>query len=317
MSLSIFEAQLPFTLASTNFSSLGTRYVGKVRDTYASDNRLILVTTDRLSAFDRVLTTLPFKGDMLSTLAHFWFKKTEHIAKNHVVELVDPAVLIAHRTQPLAVEVVVRGALTGSLWRDYQAGNDAHHIALPPGLRKDSLFERPLITPSTKAPVGLHDEPMADADVVKRGIADTKRWSEVKEKALALFAEGQRHAASRGLILVDTKYEFGLFKDTLLVIDEMHTPDSSRYWVKSEYAQRFAQGVPQKMLDKENLRQWLLEEKNFSGHGEAPSIPDSFRCTLAASYLEAWEWIVGQPMSLKAGSTEARLRHNLSAAGLL
>ncbi len=315
MSASAFEAQLPLTLGETNFTKLGTRYVGKVRDTYAENDRLLIVTTDRLSAFDRVLTTLPFKGDMLNTLSHFWFQHTADIVKNHVIDLVDPAALVARLTQPVLVEVVVRGALTGSLWRAYQQGFDPHGLRLPPDLKKDVKFERPLVTPSTKAPVGEHDEPLTDDAVVKRQLVDAKTWSEIKEKAIALFEAGQRHAAKQGLILVDTKYEFGLLKGELLLIDEMHTPDSSRYWVAAEYDTRLKAGQPQKMLDKENLRQWLLTERKFNGHGEVPTIPDEIRCSLAEQYAEAWHWIIGRPFAAAAGNTLERLVKNLKASG--
>jgi phosphoribosylaminoimidazole-succinocarboxamide synthase len=310
-----FRRQLKSTLQGTHFTKLGTRYAGKVRDTYASGDRLLIVTTDRLSAFDRVLTTLPFKGDMLSSLSHFWFQKTADIVKNHVIDLVDPAVLVARLTRPILVEVVIRGALTGSLWRDYEKGIDAHALKLEPGLLKDMLFEKPILTPSTKAPVGQHDLPLSEHDIVKSGLVDAKRLDEIKDKAFALFEAGQQHARARGLILVDTKYEFGLLNDQLIVIDEMHTPDSSRYWVAAEYQQRFAAGQSQKMLDKENLRQWLLTERQFSGHGDAPEIPDAIRCSLSAQYCEAWEWIVGKPFAGTVGDTHQRIVQNLEQAG--
>ncbi len=310
-------AQLPFTLSSTDFPALGQKYQGKVRDTYAKEDRLVLITTDRLSAFDHVLTTLPFKGDLLNTLAHFWFQKTAHVVKNHVLDMPDPCVIVGRRAEPFKVEFVVRGFLTGSLWRDYEAGRDPYGIALPPGLKKDQQFERAMITPSTKAPIGQHDEPLSEQAVVERGLLSARDWARAKEAALGLFAEGQRQAAAQGLLLVDTKYEFGLIGSELVVIDEMHTPDSSRFWVAEGSAERFARGEAQQMLDKENLRQWLIAERGFSGHGAPPAIPDAVRVMLADKYLTAFERITGTTFPLEVGDVRARLEKNLKAAKLI
>lgn len=311
------SAQLPFTLGSTDFPSLGLKYQGKVRDTYRQGERLVLITTDRLSAFDHVLTTLPFKGDLLNTLAHFWFQKTAHIVKNHVIEVVDPCVIVGRRAEPFKVEFVVRGFLTGSLWRDYQAGGDCYGLALPPGMRKDQKLDVPLLTPSTKAPIGQHDEPLTEEAVLKRGLLSARDWARAKEAALGLFAEGQRQCAAQGLLMVDTKYEFGLIGSELVVIDEMHTPDSSRFWVAAGSAQRFERGEPQLMLDKENLRQWLIEERGFSGQGQPPPIPDEVRMMLASKYLTAFERITGATFPLVVGDVRSRLERNLKAAKLL
>jgi phosphoribosylaminoimidazole-succinocarboxamide synthase len=317
MSAEALRAQLPYTLSSTDFPALGEKYQGKVRDTYRQGDRLVLITTDRLSAFDRVLTTLPFKGDLLNTLAHFWFEQTKHVVKNHVLDVPDPCVIVGRRAEPFRVEFVVRRYLTGSLWREYLAGRDPHGLKLPPGLKKDQRFEWPLVTPSTKAPQGEHDAPLTEAQVIGHGLMSPRNWARAKEAALALFELGQQQAAAQGLILVDTKYEFGLAGDELLVIDELHTPDSSRYWVAEGSEERFKRGEPQVMLDKENLRQWLLTERGFSGHGPAPSIPDEVRVDLAAKYLTAWERITGRRFDAQVGDVRARLEKNLKAARLL
>jgi phosphoribosylaminoimidazole-succinocarboxamide synthase len=309
--------QLPHTLKGTDFPSLGERYVGKVRDVYSSGDRLVLITTDRLSAFDHVLTTLPFKGDLLNELAHFWFQKTAHVAKNHVIDKPDPCVTVAKRADPYPIEFVVRAYLTGSLWRDYEKGGDPYAIELPPAMKKDQAFERAIITPSTKAPKGQHDEPISISEIVRRGTMTQKQWDEAAQVALGLFAEGQQQARARGLILVDTKYELGTVKGELHVIDEMHTPDSSRYWVADEYEQRFARGEAQKMLDKENLRQWLISERGFSGHGPLPEIPDEVRVGLTEKYIAAYEQITGRSFPLVVGDVRARLEKNLRAAKLL
>jgi phosphoribosylaminoimidazole-succinocarboxamide synthase len=309
--------QLPHTLSSTDFPALGQKYQGKVRDTYRLGDRLVLVTTDRLSAFDHVLTTLPFKGDLLNTLAHFWFERTKHVVPNHVIDVPDPCVTVAKVAQPLPIEFVVRGYLTGSLWRDYEAGRDPYALRLPAGLKRDSPFPTALLTPSTKAQHGAHDEPLSEAEVLRRQLVAPREWQRAREAALALFAEGQRMAKDRDLLLVDTKYEFGLVGHELTVIDELHTPDSSRYWVASEYDARFANGEPQRMLDKENLRQWLISERGFSGQPPLPSIPDEIRVALADKYLQAWQTITGKAFPLSVGDMRARVEGNLRRAKLL
>ena len=310
-------AQLPHTLDATDFPTLGQKYQGKVRDTYRQGERLVLITTDRLSAFDHVLTTLPFKGDLLNTLAHFWFQKTAHVVKNHVLDMPDPCVIVGRAAEPFKVEFVVRGFLTGSLWCDYEAGRDPYGLFLPPGMKKDQKFDAPILTPSTKAPIGQHDEPLTDKAVLERGLVNARDWARSKEAALGLFAEGQKQTAAQGMLLVDTKYEFGLIGSELVVIDEMHTPDSSRFWIAEGSLERFQRGEPQQMLDKENLRQWLINERGFSGQGKPPPIPDEVRVMLADKYLSAFDRITGTPFQLVVGDVRARLSKNLRAAKLI
>jgi phosphoribosylaminoimidazole-succinocarboxamide synthase len=308
------SSQLKHCLQGTDFPKLGEKYQGKVRDTYRQGDRLVLVTSDRLSAFDRVLTTIPFKGEVLNRLAQFWFDKTKHVIANHLLDVPDPNVAVARRCEPFAVELVVRGYLTGSLWRDYQKGtHTAYGIPFASGLRKDQAFDQTMITPSTKAPQGQHDEPISAKEIVSQGLMSQRDWDRASQAAVGLFTEGQRWAKSRGLILVDTKYEFGKVGDTLYVIDEIHTPDSSRYWEASEYADRFERGDDQKMLDKENIRQWLIKERGFSGHGQAPAIPDDVRSDLAEKYLAAFERITGAPLPLAVGDVASRIERNLRA----
>lgn len=317
MDATLLEQQLRFTLLGTDFPALGEKYRGKVRDTYRKGDRLVLITTDRLSAFDHILTTLPFKGDLLNQLAHFWFQKTTAVVKNHVLDMPDPCVTVARRAEPFAIEFVVRAHLTGSLWRDYEAGRDPYGLGLPKGLKKDQAFEKPLLTPSTKAALGAHDEPISAAQVVSRGLASARDWQRSSEATLGLFAVGQAQARSRGLILVDTKYEFGLIGDELILIDEIHTPDSSRFWVFEGWQERFRNGQPQVMLDKENLRQWLITERGFSGQGTPPTIPDDVRVSLAKTYLTAYERITGLDFDAKVGDVTARIEGNLRRAKLL
>lgn len=277
-------------------------YRGKVRDVLGTGDRVLLVASDRISAFDRILSTVPWKGEILSRISAWWFGKTADLVPNH---LLSPAELggldtlaatgraVAARLCAMApVEVVVRGYLTGSAWRDYQAGRPVSGISLPSGLRYCQAFPSALITPSTKEPSG-HDLPMSPAEIVSSGRVDPELWAEMEKAALALFHRGQELASARGLILVDTKYEFGLFKGKLLVADEIHTPDSSRYWFAADYPDRFASGLQQRELDKETFRRWLVE-RGFSGDGESPGITDDVRIQTAVRYAQAFEAITGE-----------------------
>ncbi|AKF80516.1 phosphoribosylaminoimidazole-succinocarboxamide synthase [Myxococcus fulvus 124B02] len=318
MNTSALHAQLPLTLRQVDLPALGQHYRGKVRETYRQGDSLVLVTTDRLSAFDHVLTTIPFKGEVLNRLAAFWFERTKHICPNHVLDVPDANVTVARACTPFTVEVVIRGYLTGSLWRDYEKGtHTAYGLPFPAGLRKDEAFPAPIITPSTKAEYGQHDEPISEQEILARGLASPRDWARITEAARGLFQEGQKWARTRGLILVDTKYEFGKVGDDIYVIDEMHTPDSSRYWVADEYETRFAKGEDQRMLDKENIRQWLIRERGFSGQGTPPAIPDDVRVELATKYVAAFEQITGTSLTLEPGNVHERIERNLRQKGYL
>jgi phosphoribosylaminoimidazole-succinocarboxamide synthase len=316
----ILTAQLPYTLREADFPALGELYRGKVRDNYSKGDRIVMVTTDRLSAFDRVLTTVPFKGEILNRLTTFWFEKTKEVAPNHILDVPDPSVLVVRKLNPLAVEMVVRGYLTGSLWRDYQAGKGAkaYGIELPRDLRKDQKFERPILTPSTKEQVGKHDEPISPKELVARGTITQKQWDQMARMSLDLFTAGQAWARQRGLILVDTKYEFGVDpKGQLWVIDEIHTADSSRYWIAQGNEDRFKRGEDQKMLDKEFFRQWLIRERNYKGEGPLPDIPDEVRAELAGKYVELAQTLTGDAPRLLVGDTRARIERSLKNRGYL
>jgi phosphoribosylaminoimidazole-succinocarboxamide synthase len=314
----LLHAQLRHTLRQIDLPALGELYRGKVRDNYARGDRIVMITTDRVSAFDHVLGTIPFKGEVLSRLTLFWFDKVKDIAPTHVIDSPDPSVMVVKRAKPLPVELVIRGYITGSLWRDYQAGKaSAYGIDWPRGLRKDQAFDRPVITPSTKAEYGRHDEPISERQILEGKIVSPEIWKEAVAIAQRLFARGQEWARSRGLVLVDTKYEMGLAEGKLVVIDEIHTPDSSRYWVAEGYGERFARGVDQEMLDKENIRQWLIQEHGFSGHGKPPPLTDEVRVMLARKYIEAFEKLTGQTFESEVGSVAERIRANLAAKGYL
>jgi phosphoribosylaminoimidazole-succinocarboxamide synthase len=290
---------------------------GKVRDIWRRGERVLIATTDRLSAFDVVLTTIPCKGEVLNRISLFWFNQTRDIVKNHLVEALSARTVLVRRCTPVPVEVVVRGYLTGSAWRDYAAGRSVSGIALPEGMRPAERFPTPLLTPSTKAERGQHDEPVSGAEVVSRRLVGKELWERIELTALALFRRGQELVSRQGLILVDTKYEFGLDPSgELLLIDEIHTPDSSRYWYASSYDELFGSGGRQRELDKEYLRQWLIDTHGFMGQGTPPAIPDDIRVETAARYITAFELITGEPfLPRAAGAVEetALVRRTLPA----
>ena len=313
--MNYIKEQLPYTLDVFESEDLGEHYKGKVRENFYMDDEIIMVTTDRVSAFDHVLGTIPFKGQILTEIANFWFEKTKHIAPNHIISSPDPQVLVAKKAETIPVEVIVRGYITGSLWREYEQGiNGQYGFLLPNGLKKDQKFDTPILTPSTKAEYGMHDEPIARKDIIS-GLVDEEIYAQAEVYALKLFATGQEWASKQGLILVDTKYEFGMVDDELIVIDEIHTPDSSRYWIASEYEKRFNERKNQNMLDKENIRQWLIE-RGFSGEGTPPVLTDEIRVTLAERYIELYTQLTGNEFHPLLGDVKSRIERNLEKAGI-
>ena len=310
------KEQLQHTLNESNLDNLGRHYAGKVRDNYYSNDKILMVTSDRVSAFDCVLGTIPFKGQILSEIAEFWFDKTKDIVPNHFIKSVDPQVLLVKEAKPLPVEVIVRRYITGSLWRDYQASK--HHIYELPfsdNLKMNEKFESPILTPSTKEEYGKHDEPISKNEILKRGLVSKVIYEKAEEYALKLFKKGEEWANQQGLILVDTKYEFGIVGDELIVIDEIHTPDSSRYWVKNEYLERFNKGESQLMLDKENIRQWLIE-KGFSGDGTPPNLDDEIRILLSQKYIELYKILTGKDFIPSLGDVSQRIKSNLESLNI-
>tara|TARA_B100000029_G_scaffold8123_1_gene8589 strand:- start:1760 stop:2713 length:954 start_codon:yes stop_codon:yes gene_type:complete len=304
------KEQLSYTLDKFDAPELGEHYKGKVRENFHLDDEIIMVTTDRVSAFDHVLGTIPFKGQILTQIANFWFDKTKNIVPNHIISTPDPQVLIAKKAKTLPVEVIVRGYITGSLWREYSSGiNGQYGFLLPDDLKMNQKFENPILTPSTKAEYGLHDEPI-DRKSIVNGLVEESIYAKAEQYALELFAAGQKWAAEQGLILVDTKYEFGIVNGELIVIDEIHTPDSSRYWIADEYESRFSSGEKQKMLDKENIRQWLID-KGFSGEGTPPGLTDEIRISLAEQYIELFHILTGSKFEPVVGDVESRIKKNL------
>lgn len=284
---------------------------GKVRDIFYLDDELIISTSDRISAFDQILGLVPLKGEVLNRISVFWFEHTSDIIPNHHLATLTPRAIVARKCQVIPVEVVVRGYLTGSAWRDYRAGRDVSGISLPDGMRFNERFPEPLVTPSTKESDGLHDRPCSREEIVSAGIVDEQLWNRIESTALALYARGAEIAAARGLILVDTKYEFGTVEGTLHLIDELHTPDSSRYWYADTYQELFAGGEKQRKLDKEYLRQWLMEQ-GYQGDGRPPAIPGEIFHEVSRRYQTAFETITGREFKSQSAGSESEKRKLLS-----
>ena len=303
-------AAIPGALLRTDLPELGERVEGKVRDMYLQTGQRVLITTDRVSAFDRVLGANPFKGQVLNELSAWWFRQVKDVVSNHVLGVPDPNVTIGVEADALPVEVIVRGFITGvtstSLWTLYNEGVDRPYgLDLPPGLSKNDPLPAPVITPTTKATGGAHDERLTSDEVVEHGLVEPELWKQVQEAALAVFQQGQRVAAEAGLILVDTKYEFGLVDGELVLIDEVHTPDSSRYWISDTYGL----GEPQN-YDKEFLRLWFVEQ-GYRGDGPAPQMPDEFIVEVAARYIDAYERLTGETFEPGEQPAADRIRRAL------
>lgn len=313
----IIRTALARPLTGTDFPALGAKYEGKVRDNYtAPDGRRFIIVTDRISAFDRVLGTLPLKGQVLNHVAAWWFSHTRHIAENHLLEVPDPNVMIARECRPLPVEMVVRAYLTGttstSILVHYERGERTFcGHALPDGLERHARLPEPLLTPSTKAAHGGHDVSASRDEILALTGMPAEDFDRAAALALALFAEGQRVCAERGLILVDTKYEFGKTSDgRVVVIDEIHTPDSSRFWFAESYEARLREGRAPESFDKEHVRRWLAAE-GFTGDGELPKLPDELRVEAMRRYIEAVERITGAEFVPNLDEPIARIRRNL------
>ena len=296
-------------------------YRGKVRDNYdLPDGRRILIASDRLSAFDRILCAVPFKGQVLTQTARHWFEATRDLCPNHVLSYPDPNVVIGRRLDILPVEIVVRGYLAGttgtSILTMYQAGQrEMYGVRFPDGLRSNQALPSPIITPTSKAVDGAHDAPLTPADILERGLLTPAQWEEVSAHALALFARGQAMVAERGLILADTKYEFGTGPDGRIVLaDEIHTPDSSRYWLAGSHAERVAQGERPESFDKDFVRNWVAARCD-PYHDPIPDIPPALLLETAGVYVRAYEMITGQAFVLPGtdGTVLDRVRRNLAA----
>jgi phosphoribosylaminoimidazole-succinocarboxamide synthase len=276
-------------------------YRGKVRDVYYFDDKMVIVATDRISAFDVILPRpIPYKGQVLNQIAALYLQKTADIVPNWLQSVPDPNVSIGLRCEPYAVEMVVRGYLAGHAWREYRSGKrQVCGVALPEGLKENDRLPTPIITPTTKAKEG-HDEDISRDEIIAQGIVSESDYSQLENYALALFARGTEIAAQRGLILVDTKYEFGKLDGTIYLIDEVHTPDSSRYFYADGYAQRQQANEPQRQLSKEFVREWLIANGFQGKEGQTvPAMSDEWIDTITNRYVELYEQVTGQPFERK------------------
>jgi phosphoribosylaminoimidazole-succinocarboxamide synthase len=306
------------THTAYSFPRQDAKYVGKVRDVYSIDNRyLAMVVTDRISAFDVVLPKgIPYKGQVLNQIASLFLDKTKDIIPNWKIADADPMVTVGYKCDNIPVEFIVRGYLAGSSWRAYDSGvREICGVRLPEGMRQNQKFPKPILTPTTKAEIGNHDEDISGAEIVSRGILDKRLYDKLAETAIALFDRGNEIAAERGLILVDTKYEFGLSNGEPMLIDEIHTPDSSRYFYAADYEDRFKQGLEPRQLSKEFVREWLMDN-GFSGK-EGQQVPDMTPekvQEISDRYIELYENITGRKfVKTSYTNAEKRIEDNVNA----
>lgn len=298
MDIEIIKNHINECIKETNFDGIGEKKVGKVRDIYINKDHITLIATDRHSSFDRIIAHIPFKGEVLNQISAFWFEKTKDIIQNHVISIPDPNVLIAKKCTPLPIEAVVRGYITGvtgtSLWTHYKDGKrDFGNFFLPDDLKKNQKLPEPVFTPTTKS--DEHDRPITPDEIVEEGILSKDLTDEVERVAKALFIRGQEIAAKNGLILVDTKYEFGIDSEgKLTLIDEVHTPDSSRYWKANTYQERFDKGEEPEYFDKEFLRLWFKDHCDPYHDKVLPEAPLELVAELSRRYIEIYETITGE-----------------------
>lgn len=301
-------------ITKTDVPDYPAPYRGKVRDVYTLTNDKIgIVASDRISAFDHIMKqAIPYKGQILNSLAAFAFDKVEDIVATHIIDVPHPNVTIAKKCDPIPVEVVIRACLTGHAARVYKSGKRVLcGVDLPEGMVENQKFEEPILTPATKAEEG-HDEDISEKEILEQGIVDPEIWAEIREKAFKIFERGQQIANQQGLILVDTKYEFGLYDGEVTLIDEVHTADSSRYFYADGYEERLKKGEPQKQLSKEFLREWLMDHDFQGKEGQTlPDLPDEFRIKVYKRYTELFEKLTGQsfeptPLDMKKFNDELK-----------
>jgi phosphoribosylaminoimidazole-succinocarboxamide synthase len=322
ISSEVIQSLLPKAFSESNLPLPG-RQSGKVRDWYPlADGRRLLVTTDRLSAFDRILARVPYKGQVLNQLAAWWFDHTAEIIPNHTVSVPDPNALVAREAEPFTVEVIVRGYITGvtttALWYRYSLGErEIYGYHFPEGLQKNQALPQPIITPTTKGGPSEHDERLTCAEVAEKGYLDKATWERVMAAGLAVFKKGQQVAQQAGLVLVDTKYEFGrLPGGEVVLIDEVHTPDSSRFWKADTYPERFAAGQEPENFDKEFVR-LAYAEQGYRGDGPIPEVPDGLWVAASQRYITIYEMLTGQAFVPGVYPVQPRLVENLKKAGIL
>jgi len=312
--MNIDSKALENCITKTNVPGHGEPYRGKVRDVYSlEDDKLGIVASDRISAFDHIMKqAIPYKGQILNSLAAFSFDKVDDLVATHIIDVPHPNVTIAKKCEPVPIEVVIRACLTGHAARVYKSGKrELCGVELPDGMVENQKFWQPILTPATKAEEG-HDEDISEKEILNRGIVDPDIWKVIREKAFKIFERGQEIAREQGLILVDTKYEFGLYDGEVTLIDEVHTADSSRYFYADEYEERLKKRKPQKQLSKEFLREWLMDHDFQGKQGQPlPDLPDEFRWKVYERYTELFEKLTGktfEPKPLKISEFNQELK---------
>lgn len=291
-------AQMPPSIKETNLQIFENQqfYRGKVRDVYSDDNQIVMVASDRISAFDHVLPrAIPYKGRVLNGVASFFLDQTKDIVPNWLESIPHPNVAMGKKCIPIPLEMVVRGYLAGHAWREYSSGKRSIcGVAMPDGLKEADAFPSPIVTPATKAEEG-HDEDISREDIISQGIVSEETFEQLSRYALSLFAHGSKIAKERGLILVDTKYEFGWYQGSIYLMDEIHTPDSSRYYYSDGYASRQESGDKQKQLSKEFVREWLMDNGFQGKEGQTmPDMPDEFVLEISERYIQLFEILTGK-----------------------
>jgi len=317
ISKAMIRENLTRCLEATSFLALPGLKKGKVRDAYDMGDKLVLVTTDRQSAFDRILACVPFKGQVLNQVSAFWFEATRDIVANQILGVPDPNVTVAKKCRPFPVEFVVRGYLTGttdtSAWMLYSRGTrDLCGNILPEGMVKNQMFPKPILTPTTKS--DEHDRPITAQEIVKEGLIEEAIWNKLEAIVFGLFQRGAEIAARNGLILVDTKYELGLDENgDVTLIDEVHTPDSSRYWLAQSYEERMAKGLEPENIDKEFLRLWFKDHCDPYHDKDLPKAPDDLVVELSSRYILLYEMITGKPIEVDLSlPVQTRIAKNLA-----
>jgi phosphoribosylaminoimidazole-succinocarboxamide synthase len=314
----IIKRQFEHTLNETDFTTLGRLYKGKVRDNYIKENVRVIIATDRISSFDRVITTIPFKGQMLNQISTFWFEKTKNIVTNHLIDVPDPNVSVVQQCDTVPVEMIVRAYITGTMWRNFLKGEATSGILLPQGIQKNQNFDEIIVTPSTKAETG-HDIYISKEKILKEKMVDKDVYEQMEDMSIKLFKFGQDYCEKNGLILVDTKYEFGLKEGEVIVIDEIHTQDSSRFWIADTYEEKFQNGEEPEILDKEICRAWLMKTyptifPNIKPEQSIPPISDDIKIELVKRYMKSYEKITGLQFDAEIADVNKRIYKNLKEA---
>lgn len=306
-------------LKTATLKGFGEKIQGKTRDIYIVKDKRIIIATDRISAFDVILGHIPFKGQVLTQLNIFWLNKTKGIIDNHFISNPDPNVIIVKNARLIPIEMVVRGYITGvtntSIWGSYEKGERIiYGIKFPNGLKKNQKLKKPVLTPTTKAEKG-HDERLTREEIIKRKIVDEKIYKQMEKVAIKLFEKGTKICEKNGVILVDTKYEFGIYDDKLILIDEIHTPDSSRFWIKKTYKERFKKGLEPENFDKEFLRLWYAKQR-YKGDGKPPKMTENFINKVSNRYIQVYKKITKTSFRKSSEDIEKRIKNNLQSISI-